>query len=273
MSERVRAWPRLALVGAAMVIVVGAAAAGASIASAGGAPPAGASGRSGGSGGAGGSGGRPDCRGGSPKVTVTGTGVVSITPNLLTLSLDIHSTAPQASAALSQNDAVTAAMLKALKAGGLAAKDLQTTDLTIEPNYASTGATVSGYGVDDTVVAKIRKFATAGTLIDAAVRAGGNDTRIDSLAFSLTRPLRAQARARAAAVRQAVSHARAIAASSGGKVTGICSINDRTTTTTTTPPIPYERFGAVGSSAGASTPVQAGSQTVTARVTMVFALR
>jgi uncharacterized protein YggE len=249
-------WSRIVLGAAVLVVAVGGAAAGATLAAGSGTPAGAVAG--------------PRCGAGAPKVTVTGTGAVSVTPNLLTMSLDVHTTGPQASAALAKNDATTAAVLHALSAGGVAAKDLQTTDLTIQPNYANTGTAVTGYGVDNTVVAKIRKFSTAGTLIDAAVAAGGNDTRIDSLSFSLTRPLDAQARARNMAVRQAVGHARAIAASSSERLGGICSIHDDTTTSTTSPPIPYATFGRAA--APSNTPVSAGSQTVTSRVTIVFAL-
>lgn len=263
MNGNVRSWTRPGLIAGALVIMVGGAAVGATIASGGAAAPAAAVTH-------GGTGSAPDCAS-AAKVTVTGNGTVSITPNLLTLGLDVHTTAPEASTALSKNDTVTAAVLKALSSGGIASQDLQTTDLTVEPNYADTGGTVIGYGVDNTVVAKIRKFATAGTLVDAAVAAGGDGTRIDSMAFSLTRPLRAQARARNDAVRQAVSHAHAIAASAGEKVIGICSIHDETSTSTTSPVVPRATFGAVNAPAGA--PVESGSETVTARVRIVFAIR
>ncbi len=259
-----RGWWRVALGAVALVVVVGGTAAGTALASGG--PAASASGGSHGwSGG-------PNCGGGVAKITETGTGTVSITPNLLTLSLDVHTTASEAGAALTENDKATAAILHALSAGGVAPRDLQTTDLTIQPTYAHTGTTVTGYAVDDTVVAKLRKFSIAGTLIDAAVSAGGDATRIDSLSFSLTQPLRAQERARSLAVREAVGHAKAIARSAHERIGGICSIDDETSTATTTPPIvPYANLGTAGTPS-AHVPVESGSETVTARVTMVFAL-
>jgi uncharacterized protein len=255
-------WSRVALIVLALAVVVAAAAAGAALA-------ANASGTQA-PGPRHGVSSPPSCGAGKPKVTETGVGTVSITPNLLTLSLDVHTTASEANAALSHNNRVTAAVLHALSAGGVARRDLQTTDLTIQPNYANTGGTVTGYGVDNTIVAKIRKFSTAGTVIDAAVAAGGNAARIESLSFSLTRPLAAQARARARAVRQAVGDARAIAASAGQRIGGICSIVDHTSTSTTTPVLPYENLGAAAPSA--HVPVESGSETVTARVSVVFAL-
>ena len=263
---RTEGWARAALVASALVVAVGGAAAGAALSSGSPAPPAGAAAH-------GAAAARPDCGAGAPKITETGIGTVSITPDLLTLSLDVHTQASQASSALSENDRATAAVLHALSAGGVAPHDLQTTDLTIQPSYARTGTKVTGYGVDDTVVAKLRKLSTAGALIDAAVSTGGNATRIDSLSFSTTRPLRAQARARALAVREAVGHARAIAASAGGKIGGICSIDDQTATSTTAP-LPFQGFGtaAAPSAHVPIVPIQSGSETVTARVSVVFAL-
>lgn len=255
-------WTRVAVGAATLAVAVGGAAAGAAVVSGGGATRAGASTHTK-------SADPPRCGRGAPRVTVTGKGTISVTPNLLTMSLDVHTTGAAASTALSSNDAAAASVEHALSSGGISRGDLQTTDLTIQANYASTGTVVTGYSVDDTVVAKIRKFSTAGTLVDAAVAAGGNDTRIDSLSFSLTEPLHAQARARDLAVRQAVGHARAIAASANERLGGICSIHDVTVTSTTTSVLRYPTFDVAGS---AGVPVQAGSQTVSSRVTMVFAL-
>ncbi len=260
---RTEGWTRVALVATALVVAVGGAAAGAALGAGGSTSQAGGAAH-------GAPAGPPDCGARAPKITETGIGTVSITPNLLTLVLDVHTAAPQASRALSENDRAAAAVLHALTSGGVARRDLQTTDLTIQPDYAHTGTTVTGYGVDDTVVAKLRKLSTAGTLIDAAVSAGGDATRIDSLSFSTTQPLRAQARARGLAVREAVGHARAIAASAGQKIGGICSIDDQTATSTTTP-LPFQGFG-TAAAPGAHVPVESGSEAVTARVSVVFAL-
>ncbi|HVC14350.1 MAG TPA: SIMPL domain-containing protein, partial [Acidimicrobiales bacterium] len=249
-------WSRIAVGSAILLVAVGSAAT-ATVVSAGG-PAAAASTK-------------PRCGAGAPKVTVTGTGKVSVTPNLLTLSLDVHTTAPEASGALSANNTATQAVLHALSAGGIARRDVQTTNLTIQPNYVNTGSSVTSYGVDNTVVAKIRKFTSAGTVIDAAVGAGGNATRINSMAFSLTRPLHAQGRARTMAVHQAIGHAKAIALSANEHLRGICSIHDMTSTSTTSPP-PYYGFKAAESPSAAGAPVEAGSQTVTSRVQIVFAL-
>lgn len=266
---------RLVLSAAALAVVVGAAAAGAALAAGNGRPgvasnratPGTASGRS-----------TPaapvSCGAGTPEVRVTGTGTVSVTPDLLVLRLSVHTTGRQATTALGANDTTTAAVLHVLRAGGIAARDLQTTDFSISPDYAATGSALTGYSVDDTIVARVHAIGSAGTLIDAAVAAGGNAVRIDSVSFSVTRPLHAQGLARTMAVHQAIAHAKAIAVAAGRRLGGICSLRDDTTSTTT-PGVPS--FGAFGAASGALAPrtpavLESGSQTVSDDVTIVFAL-
>ncbi|MDA8309388.1 MAG: SIMPL domain-containing protein [Actinomycetota bacterium] len=257
-------WARVGLAAAALVVVLGGAGAGAALASRAGGAIAGAATRRAGTD-------PPRCGGGAPTLTVTGRASLSITPDLLTVRLDVHTTAADASSALAQDNTLTAAVLHALSAGGVAHRDLQTTGLSIQPVYAATGQKVSGYGVDDTVVAKIRALSSAGTLIDDAVAAGGNATRIDSLSFSLTRPLRAQARARDEAVRQAVGDAKAMAAAANRRLGGICAMRDLTATAPTVSTVPIA-FGAAALPNRAPVPLETGSETVAAQVRVVFAL-
>lgn len=218
-----------------------------------------------------GAGGPPRCGGGAPSLSVEGTGKVTITPDLLTLDLDVSTTAPTAGAALSADNADTAAVLRALTSGGVTAKDLQTTNLSVQATYSGTGSAVTGYAVDDTVVAKIRKLSSAGTLIDAAVSAGGDATRIDSLTFSLTSPRRSEERARAMAVREAVGRATSMAGAAGERLAGICSLKDETSGGT---PVIFGTGFHVPAASGAPArvPVEPGTQTVTARVAIVYAL-
>ena len=254
---------RLVLSVAALAVVVGAVAAGAALAAGSGRPGAAS--------------GRPtsaapvSCGAGTPEVRVTGTGTVSVTPDLLVLRLTVHTTGHQATTALGANDTTTAAVLHVLRAGGIAARDLQTTDFSISPDYAGTGSTLSGYSVDNTIVARVHAIGSAGTLIDAAVAAGGNAVRINSASFSVTRPLHAQGLARTMAVHQAIAHARAIAAASGRRLGGICSLRDDTTSTTTPGIL---SFGAASGALAPRAPavLESGSQTVSDDVTVVFAL-
>jgi len=208
------------------------------------------------------------------RLTVSGTGVVTLAPNLLTLTLDVTTTGGSTAVALSANDAASTAILKALSEGGVAAKDISTTNLSIQPKYSETGSVVIGYSVDDTVVAKIRKLATAGTVIDAAVTAGGNATRINGLTFSLTNPAHAQDRARTLAVHEAVGHAKALATAAGEQLGAICKLTDETSPTPTPVPLPvtYGGVARAGPLPAGGVPVNRGTQTVTSHVSIVYVL-
>jgi uncharacterized protein YggE len=209
------------------------------------------------------------CGGGTPTLTVHGTGLATGTPDLLTLTMGVSVSGATAQAALSADNTSTTAVIAALTAGGVKKKEIQTTGLSIQPSYNQTGA-LTGYTVDNTVVAKITDFATAGSVIDAAAGAAGNSVRIDSLSFSIADPRALEDQARQDAVHQAVSHAGSMAAAAGERLAGVCSLTDDSTTSGGT----TERFAPVASAAAGSTavPVEAGSQQATAQVTLVYAL-
>ncbi len=213
------------------------------------------------------------CGGGAPTMTVHGTGMATGTPDLLTLSLSVSVTDATAQAALADDNGRTAAVMAALTAGGVAKADMQTTDLTINPNYTFEHGTevLTGYAVDNSVVAKLRKFGAAGSVIDAASSAGGNAVQISSLTFSIEDPRALQDTARHDAVAQAVSHAGAMAAAAGEHLGRVCSLNDDTSSTQQQPPN-FDENGYAAAAPASSVPFQAGSQQTTAQVTLVYAL-
>jgi uncharacterized protein YggE len=155
---------------------------------------------------------------------------------------------------------------------------VQTTDLSIQPQYVWPHGvqTLNGYEVTNTVTAKLRDFATAGSVVDAIAKNAGNAVRVDSLTFSVedTRSLEDQARTQA--VQEAVSHAKAMASAAGEKLGSICSIADDTQ------PFSYSQYDqraalsasspTAGTAGGSSVPLEPGSQQVDDQVTVTYAL-
>jgi hypothetical protein len=121
----------------------------------------------------------------------------------------------------------------------------------------------------NTLTAKLRNFSTAGSVIDAVTAAAGNAARIDSLTFSIEDPRKVEDTARTDAVNQAVSHARSMAQAAGERLGPVCSLSDETSPT-------YFSAGPLRQSASADVaspvPLQAGSQQVSAQITLVYAL-
>ncbi len=213
----------------------------------------------------------PSCAGPAAKLTVQGSGQATGTPNLVTLIASVDVSGATAKAALADDDQRTAALVVALHSGGVAGPDVQTSGLSVQPQTNLAGA-ITGYQVVDTVTAKLRNMGAAGSLIDAVGSAVGNAVRIDSLQVSVDDPRPLEGQARADAIHQAAGHAAAMAAAAGQQLGGICSITDASSA----PPYPYAAsgFAAIGAQAPQmAVPIAAGSQQVSAQVTIVYALQ
>jgi hypothetical protein len=173
---------------------------------------------------------------------------------------------------LNQNNATVNQALFALAGNGVAQHDVQTTGLSLQPQYAYPNGvpTLTGYQVTNSVTATLRDTKTAGAAIDAVVNATGNAAQIQSLTFSFGDPAMVQDKARAGAVHQAVAHAGAMAAAAGRRLGRVCSLTDNTQPSVF-PVNPGLGFRASGTTAS-PVPVEPGAQLETDQVTMVYAL-
>jgi hypothetical protein len=212
------------------------------------------------------------CGSSQPRLTVQGTGQAEGTPDVLTAVFGFSSTAPSATAALDQDNADVNQALLALSGKGVARADVQTTGLTLAPQYVYPNGLPkrTGFAATNTVTATLRDGKTAGDAIDAVVNATGDAATINSLSFSFANPANVEDQARSHAVHQAVAHAAAMAAAAGRRLGPVCSLTDNTQPSLLQP---YASSGAAGlSNQAAAVPVEPGSQTETDQVTMVYAL-
>src|SRR6516162_2939182 len=141
-----------------------------------------------------------------------------------TLGAGQGSAAPAPASGVTGNAALTAAAAPAAPAGtsitavlrrsGVGAPDIQTSGLSIYPNYSSSSGVPDGYQVSEQLTITLRRLSVAGSQISAAARAGGNATVIDGVSLNLsdTSALLASARARAVAdaKAKATAYARAL---------------------------------------------------------------
>jgi len=201
------------------------------------------------------------------KITVTGTGTVSGRPDQLVLSMGVQTSASSVSTALREANQAARRVISALKGGGVRPGDIQTSGLSIQPNYANGSQVPTGYGVSEQLTATLRDLAKAGTEIQAAVTAGGNATTVDGVALNLTDTGTLLAHARAAAIRDAQAKASQFAQALGQQLGGVISVSDQSA-------VPYPIFAAGGgySPAARSVPVQPGKQQVSVQITVVYAI-
>jgi uncharacterized protein YggE len=104
---------------------------------------------------------------GPARITVTGTGTVSGTPDQLVLSMGVQASAASVSAALQQANQAVRRVTATLRRSGVAAADLQTSGLSIQPDYQGSSQTPDGYTVAESLTATLRHIATAGAQIGA----------------------------------------------------------------------------------------------------------
>lgn len=107
------------------------------------------------------------------RITVTGTGAVSGTPDQLMLSMGVQTNGSSVSSALQQANQAVRAVTRALARTGVQNSDIQTSGLSIQPNYTSNSPVPAGYGVSESISVTLRTLGIAGTQIsDAAGPAG-----------------------------------------------------------------------------------------------------
>lgn len=201
-------------------------------------------------------------------LTVTGTATVEVVPDMATVSLGVTTSGATAGAALSANSAAVAAVIDRLKAAGIAAEDIQTSNLSVNPNWvmnaSGTASEVQGYVAMNMVSLRIRAMDKTGEVLDAAVADGAN--ALNGLYFSLQDSRSAEDEARRRAVADAKSRATLLAEAAGATLGPILSITEGGMA----PPMPGGIYKL--DAATAAVPVEAGSVGVTASVTLVYQL-
>jgi uncharacterized protein YggE len=153
-------------------------------------------------------------------------------------------------------------LINALKQRGIAARDIQTAQVSLSPNMDPNGSSVVGYTASNSVTARIRKLRDAGPIIDAAVAAGANQVGGPSLTSADQQKLYRQALK--AAIANARAKASTIAAAAHLNLGSIRSISEASTTSFPQP------LAESAKASGASTPVQPGTIQTEADVTVTF---
>ena len=204
-------------------------------------------------------------------ITVTGTGKVTLTPDIAYISIGVHTENASATEAVSGNSTQAQAVITAIKGFGVADKDIQTTDVSINPQQQTdSNGKVTGilYVVDNTVYVTVRDLTKLGDLLDSTVSAGANN--INSIQFDVADKTAALSQARLAAVADARKQADELTKATGVTLDVVQSISYYDTTAPVT--VQYARADVAGPVA-ASVPVQAGSMQIYTTVTIVYGLK
>jgi len=195
-------------------------------------------------------------------ITVTGTGTVRAVPNQSSFTFGVAARGSTAVDALASDSAQMQKLIAALKGSGIGSDSLQTSSVSLSPRMDDSGSAVSGYDASNSVTVIVDGIDRAGAIVDAAVAAGAN--QVDGPNLTVSDQSALYEKALAGAVADAGSKAQALAAASGLHVGAVTSVTEQTGTPS---PLPYDTAKAALSS---GTPVEAGSQQITASVTVTF---
>jgi uncharacterized protein YggE len=161
-------------------------------------------------------------------ITVVGEGKVSIKPDTARANIGVEVIKPTVKEASTENKQVIANVLKALKAQGIAEKDIQTSGFSIfAERFGQDGSGAADqvrYHVSNNVMVVIRNLDTVGDVLDAAIEAGANN--IYGVDFSLNDPTKLESDTRAKAIANAKAKAEDLAKLTGVTVGDVVSVSE-----------------------------------------------
>lgn len=205
-------------------------------------------------------------------ITVDATGTVEREPEKAVLMLAVESEAPTAAEAARANAQRMESLIAALRGMQIADDDIRTVSYNLNPVYQrpdqprQTGEpTIVAYRATNMVQVEVDTVARAGRVIDGAIEAGAN--RVAGLSFDLRDPQAARLDALEDALATARREAEALARAAGVTLGPPVSIHT-SGGGPVPPPMPYRSV--MMDAAQAETPIEGGTLTVTAHVTVVY---
>jgi len=205
------------------------------------------------------------------RLDINATGEVGRVPDVAVISAGVVSRASTATAALSDSADRMSRVLAALKAAGVADRDVQTSNVSLNPEYRypqDQAPQLVGYTASNNVTIRFRDIRNAGKILDALVKQGAN--QINGPTLMIDKPEEALDEARAKAV--AVGRARAdlYARSLGMRVVRVVTVNE-SGGYAPPPPMPVAMMAARGERD--QTKIVPGEQKLEVNLAMTFELQ
>jgi uncharacterized protein YggE len=197
-------------------------------------------------------------------VTVTGEATVAVAPDTAMIRIGVTSQDKTAREASEVNAKQMTAVLAAIKDAGIADRDIQTSRLSLQPQYdpnKSGTARLTGFQATNQVTVRIRDIDKLPAVLDRAIGAGANE--MSGIEFVVSEQSKLLDQARDDAIADARRKAELYAKAAGAKLGRVVSITEEGSSP---PPRPMQamRAGAV--------PVAPGEQTLRAVVTVSYDL-
>lgn len=157
-------------------------------------------------------------------LTVSGQGTASAVPDVAMISMGVRQTARQAAVAMDRVAIDSNAVLAALRAEGLEDRDIQTSRISLNPNWDYDAQRVTGFTASVSFHVTLRDLSRVGEVLAVATELGGNS--FGGFSMGIDDPSALEAQARAAAVSDALGKARQYAEAAGVTLGDILTIHE-----------------------------------------------
>ena len=205
------------------------------------------------------------------RLDVSATGEATRVPDVAIISAGVVTRASTARAALQQNAAQMERVRAALKRAGIADRDIQTSNISLNPEYRyvqDQPPRLTGYTASNQLSVRFRDIAKSGDILDALVAEGANQINGPSLTIDKPEEALDEARTKAIAIGRARAdiYARAL----GMRVVRLLSVSESGGSYPVPPPMPVMMEARAQA---ASTKIDPGEQKVSVALGMTFELQ
>jgi uncharacterized protein YggE len=208
---------------------------------------------------------------------MSGHGEITAAPDTAWVTSGVTSQGTTAREALTANTSDMSAVIAALKAAGIDAKDIQTSGFSVNPNYVYSDARdangyqlppkINGYTVTNNVTVHVRDLAVLGAVLDQSVTVGANT--ISGITFAVDDPSELYNEARKAAFADARGKAELYADAAGVALGAIQLISEGQGYSA---PQPYMVKATAAMDRAAPVPIEVGQLTFSIDVSVTWDL-
>ncbi len=198
-------------------------------------------------------------------VTVTGQGMITVAPDTALIRIGVTSQAKTAREASAINAKQMTKVLTTVEQSGIDKKDIETSRLSLQPQYDSKDGTTRllGFQVTNQITVRIHDIGNLPTILDRAISAGANE--MSGIEFEVSQQSKLLDQARGDAVADAQRKATLYAKAAGAKLGKVVAITEQGASP---PPRPLQAMRA----SAAGIPVAPGEQRLHATVTVTWEL-
>ena len=165
------------------------------------------------------------------QISVTGEAQIQVPPTVATITLGVTEQADEAVNAMRQVSKTMVAVIDQLHKAGIAAEDLQTRQISVNPIWTSAGSyssgqerKITGFTASNTLMLRVRDLDKLGEVLDQVLQVGANEFR--GLQFGVVDPSEIYDEMRGAAVKDAIAKAEQLAVAADLTLGPVLTITD-----------------------------------------------